>query len=53
MMGDAFDLEVERRHVGEEALVYEVVGVSACLCAISGRTVKNRSKWFQAAIKQA
>lgn len=43
MVRYAFDLEVERRHVVEEARVYEVVGVSACLCAISGRPVEEAS----------
>lgn len=39
----AFDLEVERRHVGEEARVDERIGVSACLGTICGSAVEEVS----------
>jgi hypothetical protein len=41
MVRYAFDLEVERRHVVEEARVHEVVGVSTRLRAMPGRTIEE------------
>jgi hypothetical protein len=43
MVPRRFDLEMEGRHVVEEARVHEVVGVIARLRAVSGRAAEEAS----------
>lgn len=42
-MHQGFDLEVKWRHVGKEARLRDVVGISVRLCTVDDRTVEEAS----------